>query len=84
MPNVDGIEVLKKIREYYPPEVLPVIMATALKDSKNIVDLLKMGANDYVTKPIDIPVLLARVQVHDKLRKTHHMLEEAKGSLAGK
>lgn len=71
MPDLSGIEVLKKIREVYPPEALPVIMATALKASKDMTEALDLGANDYLTKPIDIPVLIARVQVHLKLRQTH-------------
>ena len=41
---------------------LPVIMATARDDSGSVVQALKLGANDYVTKPIDFPVLTARVQ----------------------
>jgi CheY-like chemotaxis protein len=42
---------------------LPVIMATAKDDSEDIVEALKLGANDYVTKPLDFPIVNARVEV---------------------
>ena len=61
MPDMDGIEVLKRAREFYSQAELPIIMATAKDESKDIVEALKLGANDYVTKPLDFPVVRARV-----------------------
>ncbi len=61
MPGVDGIEVLRRLRETYNQNELPVIMQTAKADSDDVVESLELGANDYVTKPIDFPVVLARV-----------------------
>ncbi|MCK5480196.1 MAG: SpoIIE family protein phosphatase [Gammaproteobacteria bacterium] len=62
MPDIDGIEVLKRAREFYSQAELPIIMATAKDESKDIVEALKLGANDYVTKPLDFPVVRARVE----------------------
>jgi serine/threonine protein kinase/FixJ family two-component response regulator len=62
MPGMSGIEVLEQIRTARNKTELPVIMATAKSDSTDVVDALKRGANDYVTKPIDFPVLLARIE----------------------
>lgn len=62
MPGMDGNEVLEKIREKYLPTDLPVIMVTAETDSITELKSLGLGANDYVTKPIDFPILLARVK----------------------
>lgn len=62
MPGLDGIEVLKTVREKHPADQLPVIMTTAKGDSRDVVEALDLGANDYVTKPIDFAVVLARVQ----------------------
>jgi adenylate cyclase len=62
MPGMSGIEVLKKLRETRDPSVLPIFMATANDTRDDIVGALRAGANDYVTKPIDYPVVLARVQ----------------------
>jgi diguanylate cyclase (GGDEF)-like protein/PAS domain S-box-containing protein len=62
MPGLNGMEVLVRIREHHEPLQLPVIMVTALADSKHIVDALQCGANDYITKPLDFPVALARLE----------------------
>jgi CheY-like chemotaxis protein/tRNA A-37 threonylcarbamoyl transferase component Bud32 len=62
MPDVDGTQVLRRLREKWSGIELPVIMTTARADRRDIVGALELGANDYVTKPIDLPVLLARVR----------------------
>jgi DNA-binding response OmpR family regulator len=62
MPGMDGNEVLTRLRETRSPADLPVIMVTARDETANIVESLQHGANDYVTKPVDFPVLLARVE----------------------
>ena len=61
MPGMDGIETLKRIRSQNSASALPVIMVTAKSESTNVVDALELGANDYVTKPVDFAVALARV-----------------------
>ena len=62
MPVIDGLEVLALLRRGYPPSMLPVIAVTARHESESVVEALKLGANDYVTKPVDFPVLLARIE----------------------
>jgi len=62
MPGMSGMEVLQEIRQQYSPSELPVIMVTAAGPSANIVEALQMGANDYLTKPVDMPVALARIR----------------------
>jgi serine/threonine protein kinase/CheY-like chemotaxis protein len=64
MPGLNGIEVLKILRQKYSTAELPIIMATAKDRSEDVVEALELGANDYVTKPIDFPVVLARVTAH--------------------
>lgn len=62
MPGMDGFEVLADLRRRFPPENLPVIIATGENKGSN--DQLKgfdLGANDYVTKPMDMAVVLARI-----------------------
>ena len=66
MPGIPGTEVLRILRQTYTPLTLPVIMATAKDQSEDIVGALDLGANDYVTKPIDFPVLTARIHSHLK------------------
>jgi len=61
MPGIDGIETLRRIRNQKSASVLPVIMVTAKTGTNHIVDALELGANDYVTKPVDFAVAFARV-----------------------
>ena len=61
MPNLSGLETLKAIREHYDANALPVIMCTARDEESSIGCAIEAGANDYVQKPIRMPVLLARI-----------------------
>jgi len=62
MPDIDGIEVLKRVREFYSKSELPIIMATAKDEGSDLAEALSLGANDYVTKPLDFQVVRARVE----------------------
>jgi CheY-like chemotaxis protein len=75
MPGMTGIDVLRTLRATRSPAALPVIMVTAKTDSEDVVEALSLGANDYVTKPIDYPVALARIETH--LRTTRAIRVEA-------
>ena len=77
MPGMDGMEVLERVRSDHGPDKLPVIMATAKMESEDIVAALKLGANDYVTKPFDFPVVLARVQTQLAVKKGRDALAKA-------
>src|SRR5439155_5592493 len=69
MPGISGLDVLKILRERYSVADLPVIMATAKDQSEDIVTALRLGANDYLTKPLDFPVVLARTQTQLALKR---------------
>jgi len=69
MPEMSGIEVLQAVREAHSASELPVIMVTAKAQSDDMVEALGQGANDYVTKPIDFPVALARIQAQLRIRR---------------
>ena len=77
MPDIDGLQVLEQLRRSHSVADLPVIMATAKDASDDIVKALEQGANDYVTKPLDFPVLLARVRTQLALRHATRALESA-------
>jgi len=70
MPGISGLEVLSQIRQEQDMTRLPVIMATARGGSEDIVKALELGANDYVTKPIDLPVVLARLATHLEVKSS--------------
>lgn len=61
MPDIDGIEVLKELRNDHSKLQLPIVLVTSRDASREIVQALDFGANDYVTKPIDFDVLWARI-----------------------
>lgn len=63
-----GLEVLSAIRESKPATALPVIMITGESASKTMIAALRDGANDYVTKPIDLNVVVARVHAQLALK----------------
>ena len=69
MPGLSGIEVLQEVRKTTSPAQLPIIMATANDGSNDIAQALELGANDYVTKPIDFTVTLARVKTQLDMRR---------------
>src|SRR5438105_1745226 len=61
MPEISGLDALKTLRATYSPVQLPIIMVTAKNQSEDIVKALNLGTNDYLTKPIDLPLALARI-----------------------
>lgn len=61
MPELSGLDTLRAIRETYSRSKLPVIMCTAVGEEMSVVAALHAGANDYITKPISIPILRARM-----------------------
>jgi len=64
MPGMDGIEVLKRIRATHSPFQLPIIMVSGKSATDDIKLALKLGANGYITKPIDLSAAFALVQKH--------------------
>lgn len=64
MPRIGGRAVLGAIRERYSLSELPVIMVTSKNEGEEIAECFRCGANDYVTKPFEMPALLARIETH--------------------
>ena len=62
MPNMNGWDVLKEIRENENTKQIPIIMTTAISEEQKIVKGLKMGADDYIVKPCVLSTLLARIE----------------------
>ncbi len=77
MPRVSGLDVLRAIRQQRSASELPVIMVTARQDSADVVEALNSGANDYVTKPVDMPVALARIQAQLARKQAEADLRES-------
>jgi diguanylate cyclase (GGDEF)-like protein len=62
MPKMDGFEICRKLREDRMTYLIPVIMITGKKEQEDKITGIKSGADDYVTKPFDLPELLARIE----------------------
>ena len=77
MPEISGLDALKTVRETYSQVELPVIMVTAKNQSEDIVRALDLGANDYVTKPIDFAVTLARIGTQLSHKRAQEALKES-------
>ena len=60
LPDLDGVEVIHRLRSWTR---VPIIVLSGRKDSRDKVDALDAGADDYVTKPFSIDELLARIRV---------------------
>ena len=80
MPNMNGIELLKKVKEKYPE--LPVMMMTAFASIENAVEAMKIGAEDYLTKPINLKELLIKIKKIEKSIGLKRENEELKKRVA--
>jgi diguanylate cyclase (GGDEF)-like protein/PAS domain S-box-containing protein len=77
MPEISGLEALREIRKMYSAIEMPVIMVTARNQSEDIVQALGIGANDYLTKPVDFAVALARVGTQLSHKRAQEELKES-------
>ncbi|WP_168199276.1 response regulator [Pseudorhodobacter turbinis] len=66
MPNLGGVEVVRAIRSSVSTADLPIIMVSAKSLREDISQCIMAGANDYITKPVDFPVMLARI--HEQIK----------------
>lgn len=69
MPEMSGLDVLKEMRQRRSPSELPVIMVTAKDQTEDVVAALKIGANDYIVKPLDFDVVFARAETQLALKR---------------
>jgi diguanylate cyclase (GGDEF)-like protein len=81
MPDISGLQVLETVRKTLSPVALPVIMVTANNLSSDVVGALEAGANDYVSKPVDFAVALARVNAQVERKWFNEALNRANEDL---
>lgn len=74
MPEMCGLDVIDSLRSSFSASELPIIMVTAKDESSHLVEALTHGANDYITKPIDFPVLFARIETQLALKQAEDAL----------
>ncbi|MGF1530625.1 MAG: response regulator [Puniceicoccaceae bacterium] len=74
MPEMDGFEVCTRIKAEFGEDAPTVIFVTAMAETPDIVHGLSLGAVDYITKPIQIAEVNARVKAHVELRRTQRRM----------
>lgn len=82
MPGMDGFEACSRLKQHKPLAHVPVIFMTGLSETEHIVKGFAAGGVDYITKPIVVGELLARVRAHlanSKLTKSAHVALDASG-----
>jgi len=72
MPKMTGYEVTAKLRETWQADEMPILLLTAKNQVNDLVIGLKVGANDYLTKPVSKDELLARLKTHLHIKELQH------------
>ncbi|MBF0152784.1 MAG: diguanylate cyclase [Magnetococcales bacterium] len=75
MPEMDGYQVCRRLKAEEGTRHIPIIFVTALTEEADEARGLLLGAIDYLTKPISVPILQARVRNHLELKKRGDLLE---------
>ncbi|MEQ9355708.1 MAG: hybrid sensor histidine kinase/response regulator [Coleofasciculus chthonoplastes F3-SA18-01] len=82
MPGIDGFETCKRLKQNPSTQDIPIIFMTALSDTVDKVQGFKLGAVDYITKPIHQEEVLSRIQTHIKLYHLQNQLQTKTEELA--
>jgi DNA-binding response OmpR family regulator/DNA-binding CsgD family transcriptional regulator len=78
MPEMDGFEVCAKLKAHADTSQIPVIFMTGLTETEHVVKAFQVGGTDYITKPIRIQEVLARIEAH---LHNSHMVKQARVAL---
>lgn len=81
MPGMDGLTICRMLRQERGTRELPVIMVTGRDSAEDIVAGLDAGANDYITKPIEVEILMARIRTQLRLKELQDELHRTIGEL---
>ena len=77
MPGLNGFELCKKLKSHAERYFFPVILLTALNDKKSKITGIECGADDFISKPFDVPELLTKVKSLLKLKELHEELDHS-------
>jgi len=75
MPRMDGIEVCRRLKSDPSLPFTPIILVTAKADSKDVIAGLEAGGDEYLTKPVDQPALVARVKSMLRIKALHDTVQ---------
>ena len=77
MPEMDGFEVCRRLKQEQKTRIIPVVMITALKEKEYCLKALEKGADDFLSKPVDKTELQARIKSLLRIRTYHNALQES-------
>jgi len=83
MPDINGLEVCRRIKSTPEYEDIPVIFLTASIEESHLIEAYSVGANDYVTKPFRKPELLSRINTQLTVRKQAQLIRELQDKISG-
>ncbi|MDD3846975.1 MAG: response regulator [Syntrophorhabdaceae bacterium] len=88
MPGMDGFEVTRRVRQDNTHRLLPIILVTALRETEDRVKGIEAGCDDFISKPVDMMELLARVRSLLKVKAYNDLMskyqEELESEVAGR
>jgi adenylate cyclase len=83
MPKLDGISVVKQLKQDSKFRFMPVILVTAKADTRDVVTGLEAGGDDYLTKPFEQAALVARVRSMLRIKELHDKVQAQSEQLSG-
>jgi len=81
MPDMTGFEVMKEIRRRFSIRELPIIIISAKNRVIDFIEAIKVGANDYISKPVNSHELMTRLTLHDDFRLQNKELDDYQNQL---
>lgn len=81
MPDIDGVDICRKIKQIPAWQPIPIIMITALNSKETLAQCLEAGAEDFIGKPVSALEVRARVRSMLRLKKQHDQLEKSQQKL---
>lgn len=81
MPNVNGIEAAKQIKNLSGEELIPVIFLTSLADAESLATCLDAGGDDFLSKPYNHIILEAKIKAFARMREMHQTLAHQKDQI---
>ena len=81
MPNMDGFEAAKRIKELAGEDLVPIIFLTSLKDAESLAKCLEAGGDDFLSKPYNRVILQAKINAFRRMQSMHSTLQQQRDQI---
>ncbi|AFU97691.1 ATP-binding SpoIIE family protein phosphatase [Simiduia agarivorans] len=81
MPEMDGFEAARQIKEIAGDELVPIIFLTSLNDTQSLVRCLEAGGDDFLSKPYNRVILQAKIGAFSRMRDMHSILRDQRNQI---